>query len=315
MRSSPWLTVRNADKNDLSFHLHKGLSKNVSSGNTPPDVTTFIGTYHKSRYLACLLGYARPLPQHGQVHASVATSLTATQPHVVLDCEVSSDSSPGYQPDQWTLEGQLISDELAFADHVIHHILAPLSGVLCYFAADMQGLEGVVRALALQVVLPKAHTLPVKALPSILIVVETKSKVYDSNKAEQDLRDRISHAVAELKCCTTTRDATRDLALSFQAIEVIGIQSTSSQRARTLQLSDRLVTLHDKVRWAKRHTRYHFSAEHIDAFSERIVSAFSKDQRCFDFILESRPEDFDLRQMRSHVEELLALLPGGNWRW
>jgi hypothetical protein len=108
-----------------------------------------------------------------------------------------------------------------------------------------------VRALALQVVLPKAHTLPVKALPSILIVVETKSKVYDSNKAEQDLRDRISHAVAELKCCTTTRDATRDLALSFQAIEVIGIQSTSSQRARTLQLSDRLVTLHDKVRWPK----------------------------------------------------------------
>jgi hypothetical protein len=317
MRSSPWLTVRSADKNDLSFHLHQGLSKNVSSGNTPPDVTTFIGTYHKSRFLACLLGYAKPLPQHGQVHASVATSHTSTataaQPHVVLDCEVSSDSSPGFQPDQWTLEGQPASEE--FADHVIHHILTPLSGVLCYFAADMQGLEGVVRALALQVVLPKAHTLPVKALPSILIVVETRSKAYDSNKAQQDVRDRVSRAVAELKGCTTIEDATRDLGLSFQTIDVIGIQSMSSQRARTLQLSDRLSTLHNEVRWARRHSRYQFSAQHIDALSERIVSAFCENQRCFDFILESRPEQFDMRQIGNHIEELLALLRSGNWLW
>jgi hypothetical protein len=324
MPSYPWLSLTNTDEKTLCLWTHK-----ISFGDGPlldnatyPTLISFIGTHQKSQYLASLLGYAQPLEQHGKICVDRGFLAGSKQPTIFLDCEISSAKSRGFQPDhpqgsprviEWTRDSRLCFER--FSDHLIHHVLAPLSSILCYFATDLKGISGVAQALAYQAVLPRAHNLPLNALPQILIVVETRSKAYNAQKSSKTLREQIVQEMINLKQYTDPEDAVRDLLEKFSTIHVIGIQITSSLKVRTSRLSKHLGRVQEEVLWSRRASRYHFSTRHLGVFSHELVSDFCKQQDCFDFLRRSRPDQFDERQIKGHIDECLALLPGQNWLW
>jgi hypothetical protein len=281
MPSYPWLSVTYENNKKPSLWIHNSSFHDVSTiePETQPGLITFIGSHHKSQYLACLIGYAEPLEQHGQIRILRDPCWGIMQPSIFLDCEISSATSSNFQLDQarcasrmveWARDDQLCSSR--FSDHVIHHILTPLSSVICYFAADLQGINGVARSLAYQAVLPRAHNLPPIALPQILIVVETASKAYNVQRAHEKVQDRIVQEMLQIKSYATTEDATRDLAGKFRAIHVAGLQKNTRQKVRTAHLSRKLSCLLEEVHWARRTSRYLFSRRHLDVFSTQLIS-------------------------------------------
>jgi hypothetical protein len=261
----------------------------------------------------------RAFPQHGQVRMVHSTCSKQKEPTVFLDCEISSTTSCGFQPQQAKCSSQVVEwaheNFKNFSDHIIYRVLAPISSVICFFAVDLRGIEGVVRSLAYQARLPKSHNLPLNALPQVLIVVETRSKCYDVDKAGKDIEAKVVQEMVGLKQHTTTEDATRDLSERFRSIKVVDVHRCSSQAARTIRISKSLGSMQEEVHWARRNSRYLFTTLHLDALSKRLVANVCKQKAYFDFLLESRPSQFDYRQLKSHIDECLALLPGQNWLW
>jgi hypothetical protein len=321
MTPHPWLSVSRTNKTNLSIRLHKlSFSDSHVLGNDAyPSLVSLVGSRQKSKYLACLLGYTEAFPQHGQVRMVHGTCPGHKQSTVFLDCEISSTTSCGFDPHHGKCSSQVfewVHENLDnFSDHVIYRILAPISSVICFFAADLRGIEGVVRSLAYQARLPKSHNLPFNALPQVLIVVETRSKCYDVDKAGRHIQAKIVQEMVSLKQYTTTEDATRDLSERFRSIRVMDVQRCSSQASRTERINKSLELMQEEVHWARRNSRYLFSTLHLDALSKRLVANVCRQKPYFDFLVESRPSQFDYRQLKSHIDECLALLPGQNWLW
>jgi hypothetical protein len=322
MAPYPWLTVNRTKENNITVRLHRRSFSDVlpHGSNVYSSLISLIGTRQKAKHLSRALGYADPFEQHGQIRLSGRVCPSDSQPTIFLDCEIASAASGTGEKEQrssssclseWNCGSSLES----FSDQVYHYVLAPLSSVICYFAADLGGSDGVVCILATQAVLPRAHSLPSNALPHVLVVVETRSKSFNSQKALSDLRTKIVQKMMELKAYTTPEDAMRDLSERFRAIHIADIPKASSQAVRSTRISKRLATLQDEVYWARRNSRYLFRLQHLDALAVRLVSNLCSTPTYFDFLRESRPLQFDDTQLKSHIDEFLTLLPGSQWLW
>jgi hypothetical protein len=321
MAPCPWLSVTRTNENSVSIRLHKTSFGDVSAINKSiyPSLISLIGSRQKSRYLACTSGYAVAFEHHGQIRMIRSTDPEDKWSTVLMDCEISSQTSRGLRSDQsrhpppsldWTL-----GDSDDFSDQIIHWTLSPISSVICYFAADLQGIDGVVRTLAYQAVLGKAHNLPVNALPHVLVVLETRSRFFNTETTKTDIKSRIVREMIKTKQFNSPEDASRVLAERFRDINITDVQRSASNAVRTAKINKRLRKLQEEVHWARRNARYLFSTQHLDAFSVKIVSNFCRKQGCFDFLRESRPFQFDEREFKSHIDEFLVLLPEQSWLW
>ncbi|KAH8728498.1 hypothetical protein GQ44DRAFT_724485 [Phaeosphaeriaceae sp. PMI808] len=198
MPSYPWLSVTNDDKS-LTLWAHKTPFLDVLKHDNNPSFITFIGTYQKSQYLSSLIGYAKALQPHGQVRVNYGAFLDEIKQSILLDCEISSATSPGLLQDQARGIPRIVEwfqddpgSATQFGNYVTFHVLAPLSSVFCYFADDLQ---------------PRVHNLPIKALAQISIVVETKPKKYNSQRTLKNLQDQLLRQMLQKKAHTSPDDA------------------------------------------------------------------------------------------------------------
>lgn len=316
MRFQPWLSVTNLN-NHLTLWTHKVSFQNCSStiDETAPPVITFLGKQQKSLYLARLCGGIKPLVWHGQVRINSSSM-------IFLDCELSINTSDAFKPKSEGCSAQEVSwhyhdseSATAFGEDIVSRILTPLSNVICLFASDYGGLLGVAQFIARQSLMPKAHSLPLLALPRILVVLDATSDTFDSVSTLQSLRSQITRAMRKVKQYSHVDGPAIELDAHFRTLDVLGMPHHDSLRKQSLLLRDQLATLSQEVQWGRRTSHYAFTIKHLDAISGGLVRHFCSSKSSFDFIRESRPKGFSHEQFKFHLDETLGLLPGSGWLW
>ncbi len=320
MSFHPWISVKYIDQH-LSLWVHARAFQNTCfPSDILPSITSFVGDKTKSSYLASLLGYARPFERHGQVRVAGRPCKTHSSPDIYLDCEISLDTSIGVDKDlisclPYPVEMPVRNRAVEFPRRFISNIITPLSSIICYFAQDLNGVKETARILAQQALLPPASTLPQAVLPHVLVVTTTVSKLYDTFSAQHDLRSYIIDEMMKSSKYASKGLAEQELDRKFRGIHIIGLQKNQPHLKRVAQLKQRLMILKQEVYLSRRAHRYLFEWKHIDALSHRMIQSFCKGQVCFNYLQESRSEQFDKEQLESHFSEILKLLPSASWLW
>ncbi|KAF2194727.1 FabD/lysophospholipase-like protein [Zopfia rhizophila CBS 207.26] len=322
MSVQPWICISYVD-GEARLWAHNSPFTDVCR-KTPdirPSLITLVGRKAKALFLSHILG--RPhdtklTDYHNQIRLLCdPKSSRDDNPLLYVDCEIQNQRPSSYfsQPAKnlgksRPIEWMHAEDEAAqhFADILSTNVLNPLSNVVCYFASDLSGVQGVARILANQVIRPKAHNLPSSALPHVLVVVETSAKVFDHVGVEHKLR-------ADIKSYANASNVDDDLRMNFHSIQVIGMQKNWNDHVRSLALRKRLVSLAREVHWGRRTSRHLFSVSHMDALADRMLDRFCNDKSSFNFLRASRPEKFTYRDLQAHLDEVLSLMPSQSWLW
>jgi hypothetical protein len=325
MAPRPWLTTTYADRKfSFWFHPRAFQSLCASSEDISPSIITFIGCSSKASYFSGLLGYAKPFERHGQVQLASRACKPGRPLDVFLDCEISLQTSVGSlygnercvrRTVEWlNLDGNATA-EIQLQDHLITHVLTPLSNVICYFAADLNGLKGVAGLLARQALLPSAHNLPSTVLPSILVITNTRSKGFDTIAAQYDLRAQIIKGMTALDPNLSANSAEQNLILKFRGMHVIGLQKAQPHSKRVEQLNQRITDLAQESYWSRKMNRYLFNMRHTEVLADRMMQVFCINKGFFNFLRESRSMYFDDTQLQFHLNEVLGLIPDPTWLW
>jgi hypothetical protein len=325
MAPYPWLSITYTDQK-LSFWSHPRAFQAIHSSReeTSLSIVSLIGGPSKASYLAGLLGYTKPLERHGQIRLASRSCKIGRPIDVFLDCEISLQSSVGFQHGtdkclrrsvEWlNLDGDTAA-EARLQDHLTAHVITPLSSVVCYFSADMNGLKGVAKLLARQALLPRAHNLPSAVLPNVLVVASTRSKVYDTVATQYNLRAQIIKEMTVFDTSLSVSSAEQGLILKFRGIHVIGLQKGQPHSRNVEQLNQRIKGLSQESYWSRKMDRYLFNARHTEVLADRLLQVFCVDKSQFNFLRQSRSIQFDDTQLEMHLSEALSLIPDASWLW
>jgi hypothetical protein len=181
--------------------------------------------------------------------------------------------------------------------------------------AILNGLRGVASLLARQAILPSAHNLPFAVLPNILVVTNTRSKIYDTIAAQYNLRAQIIREMTILEPSLSISSAEEGLILRFRGMHVIGLQKGQTHLRNVENLNQRVTDLSQESHWSRKMNRYLFNMRHTEVFADRMMQAFCTDRGYFNFLRESRSMHFDDTQLELHLSELLGLIPEASWLW
>lgn len=187
--------------------------------------------------------------------------------------------------------------------------------MVCYFAADLNGVKGVAGLLARQALLPSAHNLPSTVFPSVLVVTNTRSKAFDTIAAQYDLRAQIIKEMTALDPNLSANSAEQSLILRFRGMHVIGLQKSQPHIKRIEQLNQRITDLAQESHWSRKMNRYLFNMRHTEVLAERMIQVFCTKRGHFNFLRESRSIHFDDTQLEFHLKEVLSLIPDPAWLW
>jgi hypothetical protein len=325
MAPLPWLSI-NLAEDHVTLRDHKPTFSDIPGidADDEPSLVTFIGGQTKSSSLAGLLAKPKPYKRHGAVFLLHGACKTVDPPAIYADCELNSgeqslfvthpklDDCVSHTVDWFCNNDRSASD---FSGYAIANVITPLSSVLCIFADDLGGFPGVAGFLASQIVLPVSHSLPMSALPHVLVVVNASSTTYNNDSAAKVLLSQVVEEVVAKKSYNDIADAIRDLESKFRAINVHGFIPKAPPRQRTEELKTRLSSLQKEVYWSRRTGRYLFKAKHFTEFSHRMITKLSTDGTLFNFVQHSRTEHFETGQLFTHLSEILALMPGQHWLW
>lgn len=334
MAPLPWISAA-LTETGVILRDHRPIFSDLSgvTEEQRPSLVTFVGDRVKSSNLAALLTHPRAYRRHENVQLIRGMSKIVDSPEIYVDCEIHR-ASPGQKP-RSLAQGSPGKDEVTykldwfcnrkerrkvedFPYYVIGNILTPLSSVLCIFADDLGGFQGVARFLAQQVALPLAHSLPAGTLPHVLVVVNASSTTYDDASAAETL---IAQTLENIRQNTEaayvdTLGALRCLKSRYRAVSVHGFAAKVSPRQRTASLKERLVALQKEVYWSRRTGGHLFNAKHVTEFSQRMIAHLSKDAGTFNFLQQSRTRHFETRELLTHLEGLLLnLMPSQEWLW
>lgn len=218
------------------------------------------------------------------------------------------------RPLNWVEDGE--SNTVTVAETLVSNVIGPLSNVVCYFASDLHGVEGVSALLARQAVTLTAHKTPRAASAHILIVIDTKSKRFDTFDTQQKLHNSIKQLMKKDKEYNDDDDVEQDLRATFHSIQVLGLQRCWNLDVSAGLLRQRLLSLSKQVYRDRMTSRHLFTAAHLDALSSRMLGNLCKGKSPFNFLRLSRPEGFAYQEdLYIHLVELLTLIPNESWLW
>jgi hypothetical protein len=323
----PWISI-NKNGGTTTLRAHRTSLSDVCAQGVAsyPSLVTLIGRQRKARLLSQMLSRP-PYPPSPKLHGQVCLipdpmSAKDDVPIVYIDCELqhtsglgphlSSKSSTTMSVD-WLNGDEDTVDKLS--DIFVSNVLVPISNVVCYFAADFQGIQGIASLLARQGTRPTPHTLPRAALPHVLVVVETESKLFDPIIAQKKLHASIIATMGDSTQHMEVDKAEEDFQSKFNSVQILGLQKTDNDKERIFALHRRLTSLAQEAHWGRRSSGYLFKGYHIDAFADRILSTFCRDKSLFNFLRVSRPKDFIHRDLQTHLDELLRICPSQTWLW
>ncbi|CAI6338123.1 unnamed protein product [Periconia digitata] len=285
---------------------------------TSPSLITFFGSKRKKSVVSRLTGYKTPARKHGQLQLMTPKVASLSAPVIYADYEhhhqdqdlPNTSTATSKIPIKWidAEEDGIRNLSEAFTSSV----LAPMSNVLCYFAADTNGISGVSRILASQICLADWSKYPSSIRPHVLVVVDTRSIRFDGRAMAQKIRQQTLEIILEKDAYKDLESAELELESQFRSIQVFGL---SKGRASPYRLYQRLFALNEEVHWTKMTSKYLFSVAHLDALFERLISQFGNELSSFSFVKESRPVGFTKTEFPSHLEEMFTLMPSPSYIW
>jgi hypothetical protein len=314
MAAQTWISItKNSEETTLWAH-ERPFTTGISSDACPSPIT-LVGRKRKTAILGQALGSHHPT-SHGQIRIIVDPSGRHDAPIVYVDCELGSEASAthGHQTAKFYRTrpiGWLQKEHVP--NLFISHVLYPLSNVVCYFASDLHGIQGVSKLLAHQALQGKTHTLPLCASAHVLVVMDTNSEVFDPFLAQQRLHKEIIEAMRTSN--TNSCNPDDELRSSFHSIQVLGLQKSWDDSTSALAFRRRVSALSREIHWGRRTSRHLFNGIHMDALSDSIITQFCNQKAAFNFIKASRPKYFVRNNLQLHLEELLSLLPSQSWIW
>lgn len=319
-----WIRVTQNEQDTILWTSNSPFRKVCPAHiETGPALVTLVGRKRKSLVLNSL---APPptkgrKPAHGGIYLTYDTTNNKRDgPIVYVDCELQVRSGCKFDPKSAPCMprplGWCQSDSATeFANLFVANVLNPLSTVVCYFAADLQGLQHVSSLLARQATRPRTHTLPHSALPHILVVVETGSDTFDPIIAQAKLQQEILDSMKQCKQYSGDTVLEEDVHSAFYSVQVLGLQKCWSDQTRQTVIRRRISSLSQEGYWRRRIGRYHFTAQHIDALADGLLQNFCQEKACFNFIRSSMPAGFLYRDLDMHLDEMLSLIPNQSWLW
>lgn len=324
----PWLAVGGAEEDFSIKEYTQAFPALGLSDSQLPSLITLIGGQTKSRYLRQLIDgspvcLATP---HRKVHLwNDPKTRKETMPKIYIDCELHNDrQDAGRCPSvtaphlnrraRWFQPGSQ-SRKTAILK-IYGEVLAPLASVVCYFASDLGGLQRAASMLAEQIVCSKACNVSPAALPQALFIVDTSSPVFDAGIAEVKLLQDVRRAIADIKASSKDEDAWSEILDHFAEIRVLALKKSDSPIFRAKLLRNRLTSICQSVLTARRSSRMLFAYSHLQAFSRLLLDySCSKKGAAFDFIRASRPSEFSVKDLHSHLKELFDIMPSQAWLW
>jgi len=175
-------------------------------------------------------------------------------------------------------------------------LVALFSNVICIFAEDLGGLDGVAKLLKRWIEKGDASTLPTRVRPRVIIVLREEEEaathgVLQMEDLQHELRDQEARA-----------KAFSSISLIYLAGEYI------SPLARHRRLKEVLLAEVEVSRLERIEQRLHFSAVHFDAFFKSAIHhlARSSDEP-FDFIESSRLQNRVQDDYSDHIATFVAL--------
>lgn len=285
-----WVRLSRQDRgftlevSDRAERLLDGLPKPDTQS---PSLIALVGNQSKIQLLN-RLGVTAPGPRgrrgHGEIHMFVTPS-TARSDHPILiaDGDVPPQNRLG-RPWKPSLCHEVsvrrfrvpTRDKIAeMADHIYHRLVLPFADVICFFAADLGGLEQVVHRLALW--MDKGPASMTKFRPWLIIVVD------------DGIEDEVLVTFRDLLRAETSIDVMH----CFVGIRLISLARTQHRRAQYgspwRKLCNELLSVSRLVRQTRMDTSYLFSARHLAGFLQHAtLCATEAVQPPFDFIRASR---------------------------
>lgn len=324
----PWLAVGGSEEDFSIKEYTQAFPALGLSDSQSPSLITLIGGHAKSRYLRQLIDgspvcLATP---HHRIHLwnDPKTRKEAT-PKIYVDCELHNDRQDTSQCTsvnephrdkraRWFQPGPQSRKTAIYK--IYGEVLAPLASVVCYFASDLGGLQRAASMLAEQIVSSKACNVSPAALPQALFVVDTSSPIFDAGIAEVKLLQDVRRAIADIKASSKDKDAWSEILDHFTEVRVLALKKSDSPAFRAKLLRNRLLSICQSVSIARRSSRMLLSYRHLQAFSRLLLDhSCSKKGVAFDFIRASRPSEFSVKDLHSHLKELFDIMPSQAWLW
>ncbi|KAF2439151.1 FabD/lysophospholipase-like protein [Karstenula rhodostoma CBS 690.94] len=320
MATYPWISL-SRENDTFKLWSHKvsfcDLSPGQSNGALNVPLITLVGTRRKSIVLSHILGHSKILRPHNQVHLASPRLTNSFSPEVYIDCELSV-GIPATRPTSPACTSQTIlepTSTLSMGYSLISNVFAPLSDVICYFAADLRGIPGVCSILAFQAVQPRLHNLPTRALPQILVVVDTQASHFNPKAVRSKLYNMVLEEMNRLKNYSNKDMAEEDFKSRFGEMFIFGARRTRSTTQSSKKLQQQIMSLSQEVQKGRTFARYLFSLKHIEALVPQLLRCFCTRQAGFDFLRSTRPSGFDCRDMCWHLTALFNLIPDEAWIW
>lgn len=324
--SSTWITLSRKDGPAVRLHSHvyDGIFSQDSPHLIYPSVITLIGRKDKSIILREILGgpdSCYPQEHHGQIHLWPGKRAISAYPSVLVDCELFSHSAShwristsstgptSYQKLAWTSAGQHTSKDLAA--HAVSRILAPLSNIICYFAADLDGIRGVAGLLADHVHAYVPHDLA-QVIPYVLIVVNTTSSSADASATETKLLTLLRTFLQPADSPETSIDAM--LQTCFKSIRVLLLPKKANVANRSAVFRDKISRLDREARERRAAERVLFNYAHMQSICDSLLHNLCETVvQPFSFLRATRPHGFDCTSLHTHIGNLLASMPSEAW--
>ncbi|KAL5696107.1 hypothetical protein EMGR_006627 [Emarellia grisea] len=272
-----------------------------------PQVVFFMGRRLKDRALRELCG-GNYRDQHRHQRCvnlrSDNRTLRSLQPRFFADCDPTRRSQPPApevlhvcHPDQ-TFPLDISLTEHSLYDLVLARLLFLFVDVLCIFADDLGGLEGVRERLSTWARLGSASSLPHVVRPRVIVIVSDKTQSVTHNLLEED--DFLYHLlhVGDLPFFA-----------AFGDVQVSRLPSEElSAESRFLGLGSEISQQLRNMRQIREHHRVLFSATHLDALFDLSLRHISADPFApFNFVRATRQQNPLDRAFTSHLIHFLEV--------
>ena len=305
-----WLRAQR-DENGFVLHYSNRIGNIANSFPRPakqyPSLIFFIGKQSKSQALQALFPENSISNCRKYGIANICAEPTTTQDDHPL---LLADSSPDFA--QTNLRGKTVCHEtkkyqVAWPDdgsgpiteqglaNLLHaRLLSLFIDVLCIFAADCGGLDGVAEKLASWATLGSASSLPISSRPRLLVVINVPGHLFVSEALRFRLR-----VVAHPK-----------FAESFSSLNLVNLLGSNRRRPRAQFGSLREVIYQEisMARLERVNTHTLFSMMHVASLFEMALKSFAAiPWQEFDFISSSRGDNPVSYNFGNHLKSFLSL--------
>jgi len=179
------------------------------------------------------------------------------------------------------------------AEHAVARLFSLFIDILCIFAQDCGGLNGVVDLLTAWIAIGSASSLPITVRPRLLVVTSIPGDVFASEALQFRLRVLSDRKFPEL----------------FSSLNIVNVLSTDRTPSREHFSGLAEVIQHEThlIRAERVNSQALFSMVHISAFFNAALCQFATSAQVFDFIHCSREETPVSHNFQHHLRSFMSL--------